>query len=250
MFKQISNGISSYLAAHRFISKHRMWGYLLLPGLLNLILVGLTIWFAIAVGDTLSDLIMSTMPDFEDGFWKGTLSFFIALIVRIILFFIYALIYKNIVLILMSPVMALLSEKVEKLATGKEYPFQMKQFLRDVWRGVRIAFKNLIIEITIIVCLSLMTFIPILGWVAPLFIFVIQSYFYGFSMMDYTNERKKWTMRESSAYIYKNKWLAMTNGALFYFILIIPFVGWIFAPCYGVIAATLAMLKLEDKIND
>ena len=250
MFKQIGNGISSYVAAHRFISKHRMWGYLLLPGLLNLILVGLTIWFAFAVGDVLSEWIMGAMPELEDGFWKGTFSFIIALVIRIILFFIYALIYKNVVLILMSPVMALISEKVEQLATGKEYSFRMTQFLKDVWRGVRIAVKNLIIELTIIVCLSLMTFIPILGWIAPLFIFVIQSYFYGYSMMDYTNERKKLTMRESSAYIYKNKWLAMTNGVFFYLILMIPFVGWIFAPCYGVIAATLAMLKLEDRIND
>lgn len=250
MFKQITNGISSYIAAHRFISKHRMWGYLLLPGLINLILVAFTVWIAFVMGDMLSAKIMSTMPDIDEGFWQGTLSFVMAFIVRIILFFIYALIYKNIVLILMSPVMALLSEKVERLATGKEYPFQMKQFVRDVWRGVRIALKNLIIELTIIVCLSLMTFIPILGWIAPLFIFVIQSYFYGYSMMDYTNERKKWTMRESSAYIYQNKWLAMTNGAVFYLILLIPFVGWVFAPCYGVIAATLAMLKLEDKIDE
>lgn len=250
MFRQISNGISSYVAAHRFIAKHRMWSYLLLPGLINLILIALTIWFAFAVGDALSAWIMSTMPELEDGFWQGTLSFIMSFIVRIILFFIYALIYKNVVLIFMSPVMALLSEKVEQLATGKEYPFKMKQFVKDVWRGVRIALKNLIIELTIIVCLMLMTFIPILGWVAPFFIFIIQSYFYGYSMMDYTNERKKWTMRESSAYIYKNKWLAMTNGAVFYCILIIPFVGWIFAPCYGVIAATLAMLKLEEKINE
>ena len=47
----------------------------------------------------------------------------------------------------MSPVFAILSEKVESILTGNEYPFNIHQFLSDIWRGVKLAIRNFAIEI-------------------------------------------------------------------------------------------------------
>jgi CysZ protein len=69
----------------------------------------------------------------------------------------------------------------------------------------------------------------------------------GFSMLDYTNERKGLSSAESIHFINRHKGLAIGNGMVFYCMHLIPVVGWILAPGYAVIAATLSMQ--EKKLN-
>ena len=86
-----------------------------------------------------------------------------------------------------------------------------------------------------------------LGLLVPFLIFGVQSYFFGFSMMDYNNERRQRSIRESSHFVWRHKGLAVANGALFHTLLMIPILGLLIAPAYSVIAACLATLKLEEN---
>lgn len=140
----------------------------------------------------------------------------------------------------MSPVLAILSEKTDKILTGKETPFDLKQFISDVLRGIVIAIRNLTIELTILIALFLFSYIPILGWISPMLMLVVEFFFYGFSMIDYSNERMKLSVKESAKYINDNKGLAIANGGMFYLLLLIPVVGLMIAPSYGIVAATIA----------
>ena len=66
-------------------------------------------------------------------------------------------------------------------------------------------------------------FIPVIGWlISFLGNFVISSYFYGFSFMDYTNERQRLSLKDSIAYISNNKGLAIGIGSVFVFCFFIP----------------------------
>ena len=120
----------------------------------------------------------------------------------------------------------------------------MKRFVSDVLRGVVLAIRNLVIEFTILFSLFLFSFIPILGWIAPFLMLVVEFFFFGFSMIDYSNERKKMSVSESTRFIFANKGLATANGGVFYALLLVPVLGLMIGPTYGVVAATLATHSL------
>jgi CysZ protein len=69
--------------------------------------------------------------------------------------------------------------------------------------------------------------------------FFIESYFYGFSMMDYSCERHRLNMSESIHFIRQHRGMAIGNGMVFYLFMLIPILGWMLAPSYAVIAATI-----------
>ena len=66
-------------------------------------------------------------------------------------------------------------------------------------------------------------------------------------MLDYTNERKGLSSAKSIEYVTLHKGLAIGNGIIFYLMHALPVIGWIFAPGYAVIAATLSMQEEEES---
>jgi CysZ protein len=147
----------------------------------------------------------------------------------------------------MSPIMALLSEKTDEIITGKKYPFVWDQFVRDVFRGIAIALRNMFIEFGFIIASFFLMWIPVIGWVMPIILLLISYYFYGFSMLDYTSERRKLKYRESIRYIRSNKGLAIGNGFIFSLLFSLPIFGGMIASVVAPVAATIAVIELEKK---
>ena len=74
-----------------------------------------------------------------------------------------------------------------------------------------------------------------------------QGYYYGFSMLDYSMERHKKSTSESIAFVAAHKGLAIGNGLVFYLFHLLPLIGWILAPAYAVVAATLSIYPLKKE---
>jgi CysZ protein len=66
-------------------------------------------------------------------------------------------------------------------------------------------------------------------------------------MLDYSSERNKLSSSQSIEFIGRHKGLAIGNGMIFYMMHLLPFVGWLFAPSYAVIAATISLLSARKK---
>ena len=64
-------------------------------------------------------------------------------------------------------------------------------------------------------------------------------------MLDYSSERHKLSPAESIAFIGRHKGLAIGNGIIFFTMHSIILVGWILAPSYAVVAATLSLYKAD-----
>jgi CysZ protein len=62
-------------------------------------------------------------------------------------------------------------------------------------------------------------------------------------MLDYSSERNKLSTTQSITFIGRHKGLAIGNGLVFYVMHLLPFIGWLLAPSYAVIAATLSLHK-------
>jgi CysZ protein len=88
----------------------------------------------------------------------------------------------------------------------------------------------------------------VVGWIAPLISLLVECYYYGFSMLDYSCERAKLPPAQSNRFISNHRGLAIGNGLLFYTMHIVPVVGWVLAPAYAVVAATLSLHKIKSGV--
>lgn len=163
------------------------------------------------------------------------------IMLQLVLLLFYFSWFKYFFLIVGSPVFAFLSEKTEAIILEKEYPFILSKFLKDVWRGIRIAFRNLFWQTLFTISVLLLSLVPVAGWIAPLLSLAIECYYLGFSMLDYTSERRGYSVPDSIDFINKHKGLALGNGIVFYLLLALPVIGWVIAPGYGVVAGTLSL---------
>jgi len=169
------------------------------------------------------------------------------LILHLILMFFYFSLFKYIFLIIGSPVFAYLSEKTDALIEGKEFPFELRQFFKDIFRGIGIALRNTLWQTVYTISILLISLIPVLGWATPVLALFVECYYFGFSMLDYSSERNKLSIVESIDFIGHHKGLAIGNGVVFYLMHGLPIVGWILAPSYAVVAATLSLHSLQKS---
>ncbi len=252
MLKEIIISIQSFFEAHKFINKHRLWKWIIVPGIIYTAMFVIGMWFfgktslsAIAFIEQKSGL--KTWVDYMQESWLNWLVIFMHFIIMIVLFIFYFSLFRFVFLIIGSPVFAYLSEKTESILKGKDFPFTFPQFLKDIVRGMRIATRNLLWQSVYLVSILIISFVPLVGMIAPLVALLVECYYFGFSMLDYSSERNKLSTSQSIALIGNHKGLAIGNGLAFYIMHLLPFVGWLLAPSYAVVAATLSLHKAREK---
>ena len=253
MLKEIIISIQAYFKAHQFIKKHKLWKFVLLPGLVYSILFLISFYYFSKTATSFIELITLKMglKDWLQRMQSGFLGFiftFSLMIVWLIQMLLFISVFKYVFLIVGSPVFSYLSEKTEAILQGKEFPFSFWQLIQDMFRGIRIAVRNAGWQTVYMFSIFVLAFIPLLGWLTPLLTILIECYYYGFSMLDYSMERHKKTASESIYFISNHKGLAIGNGLVFYCLHLIPILGWLLAPAYAVIAATISLS--ETKIDE
>ena len=246
MLKEIVIAIQAYRKAHVFIGKHRLWKWILIPGLVYMILFTIGLYFFWISADT----AVSHLSQFIGvDRWlhrqhSSALSFIFlmgGIMVRLIMMFFYFSLFKYLFLILGSPVFSYLSEKTESIIEGKEFVFSGSVFIHDIRRGIRLALRNCLWQTVYTVSILILSFIPLAGWITPVISGLVECYYYGFSMLDYSCERHKLSPSESINFIGQRRGLAIGNGLVFYLMHLIPFVGWVLAPSYALVAATISL---------
>lgn len=246
MIQNILKGIQAYAGTFRLISKLGLWKYFGIPmaiSFLTALSIGFSAW---GWSDNLGNFISKIW------FWEwGSETF------RLISNFIGALLiialglmlYRHIVMALSAPFMSPVSEKIEKHLYGQSHSHRETTFMAQLWRGVRINVRNLTLELLLTVPILLIGFIPVIGIVSTILLFLVQSYYAGFGNMDYTLERH-YKYSESIRFVQKNRGLAIGNGMVFMLMLLIPIVGIILVLPLSVTAATTETLKVIGPIGD
>jgi CysZ protein len=65
-------------------------------------------------------------------------------------------------------------------------------------------------------------------------------------MMDYSLQRNKMPALAGIDFINRHKGLAIGNGLMFYLMHFLIGIGWVLAPAYAVVAATLSLYKIQE----
>jgi CysZ protein len=250
LLKDLIIAIQSYFRAHEFIKKHRLWKWILIPGILYCLLFVVSMYY---FGSSVNDFIgwikdVTRITGWQERINSYTVDLLLAfggVILWVILMLFYFSLFKYLWLIIGSPVFAYLSEKTESIIEGKDFPFSMKQLSKDIIRGIRMAVRNTLWQTVYVIFIAILSLLPVVGWPAPILSLFIECYYYGFSMLDYSMERHNKTISESAYFIGEHKGLAIGNGMVFYLMHLLPVIGWILAPAYAVIAATLSLQQYK-----
>ena len=240
MFTGFVNGLLSYVEAFRLISKLRLWGYVLIPALISLLLgglIGTSIW-------NFSDNIGAFLVNFYPFEWGQQIVGNIAAVFGgVLMTGSGLLIYKHAILMLSAPFMSPLSEKVENHLRGNSHAikFSIPQMISDLLRGAKIALRNIIREVFYMVLILILGLIPFFSPISAILLILVQAFYAGFGNIDYTLERH-FNLRESVRFVRANRGLALGNGLVFVGLLAIG-IGFLIAPPLGAVAATIESVK-------
>lgn len=239
--KTISLVFNSFLDSFRIIREAKLKKFYFIPGVISIVLF---LGF-IYLGDLLT---LSLTTSLEKFFKLEEYSSIIYILVKILVWlcsvFFYYLVYKSLLLVILSPILGYISERVETHLTGKEFNFTFKDNIGFIFRGVDIGIKSFFKQMIGTAVVMLLGFIFPINLSIPLLIFIIQGYFTGFSFMDYTLERYNLSPKESLEFLKKQRVYAALCGGIFTILFFIPIVGIFIAPLVTCVATTKITLEL------
>ena len=256
MLKEIVISIESYFKAHAFIRKHKLWKWIIIPGIIYALLFAVSMYFFSRSANaaiewlTIETGLQHWLNRLQDS-WIGFLFTVGGIMLWLIMMLFYFSLFKYIWLIVGSPIFSFLSERTASLIKGEEIIFNFSDYIREVLRGIRMALRNTLWQTVYILSIIFLSLLPLIGWISPIIAVLVECYYYGFSMLDYTCEREKMSAGKSIDFIGNHKGLAIGNGIIFYLLHCVVVIGWVLAPAYAVIAATISMYEIRGykKIN-
>lgn len=247
--KQIQLGLGGYSHAFGIISAQKMWKFFIIPMIINVICVWLIWHYSGNLSDWLNEKITESWQ--LEGGWGSFVSGTTTVITKIICYLAFIFVGGSLVILCMSPIYTNMSEKTDTYLTGREFGFSAKQTVKDIWRGVKIALKNTLKQTFLLIVCFIASFIPVIGFIMPIVVFLINSYYFGYSFMDYNNERYRRDTKESARVIHRYRWLTITNGAIYTLTLYIM-CGTFFAVFTGgisTVAAAWSQIEAEKIDN-
>lgn len=266
-------GYKNYWKGILFLIKHNLYWYVVFPIVLFALIYFIGTYFFRIEVDLLNSIQAKTQDinSLNDMIWfTSKILFYDSLRMLFTKFALY------IVVVMLSPILSLLSEKIEEKITGNKYVFNFKQLVHDVIRGMKIALRNIMWEyFFIVLVLGLSSFFD--AQIKAILIFSIPMlfgfYFYGFSFLDYINERRRLNIQQSVYFVSQHRGLAVSIGSIYsiFFIsyhgvmhqfqfigsdtasvllwgslLVITFILAVIAPIIAITSATLSMHELVD----
>lgn len=246
MLKEIVIAFQSWREANQFIQQHKLVRWILFPGIIYAALFIIGMYFFWTSADDAVSWISNKMHiepwlQKERSQWLSFFFVMMGMMLRLVLVLFYFSLFKYLILIIGSPVFAYLSEKTEAIVEKREHSFNWKELRKDAARSVRLALRNCLQQTFYFIGLALMSLLPLIGWITPVIALLMECYYFGFSMLDYSFARSSFNRQQSIRFISRHRGLAIGNGILFYLV----HAAIIFAPAYAIIAATLSVHKVK-----
>ena len=162
-------------------------------------------------------------------------------------FFLLFEVFKFVILTLLSPFNAYISELYDQKLTGDQFQFSLRRMLEDILRGLVITITAFSLEMLFTgFWLVFNLFLP-LEALTPFVYLLISSFFFGFAYMDPSLERHEYNVNKSWQFAFQNMSKCFAIGALFSIIMYVPHAGIIIAPPLITLIATDRFLSLKKS---
>lgn len=161
-------------------------------------------WVTSFLADWIKNLIMELLqgwwtPDNESGFFSSdflsnitsALGWMGSIFSWLLSVLLMATIGGSIILVVMSPLLSHVADKAWVMSGRPEPRDTALDIARSIGRGILVALRCLLIQFVCIIALFIMGLIPVVGVVVPLLTFLVSSFFYGQTFIDYAVERSE-----------------------------------------------------------
>lgn len=158
------------------------------------------------------------------------------------------MLFEFVVITLFSPIMAMLSERVETKMNGNQFQFSFGRFLNELLRTLGILITGFIFSTLVVFIWFIIAKIGSMESLTPYIVFIVKAFFIGFNYFDYSLERNGVPVGNSWQFALHNYLLMLLVGVLFSAIIALPFLGVMIAPFLTTIVATLLWLRVKNPI--
>lgn len=224
-----------FRAGHFLIGHPRLYLYVLIPFLINVVVFSLAVWLGLDFFDT----TVEAMIPVGDAWYWSILYYFLWLVAvlatALLVFFLFAIIGN----LIASPFNDILSEKTEEILTGqrRDEPFEMMVFLRD---SLHIFLDELLKISAFLVGMVILFLLLLLPAVGPVLYSVLSILWTAlFLVVEYTGyvfNRHKLVFKDQRQFIRQRKLASIGFGTGSLCLLAIPFLQFFTIPL-GVIGA-------------
>jgi CysZ protein len=224
-----------FRAGHFLLSHPRLYPYVLIPFLINLVVFSLAVWLGL---DFYNTTVEAMIPIGEAWYWS-ILYYFLWLIAvlatALMVFFLFAIVGN----LIASPFNDILSEKTEEMITGvrRSEPFQLRLFLRE---SVHILLDELIKISAFLFGMVLLFLFLLLPAVGPVLYSILSILWTAlFLVVEYTGyifSRHQLVFKDQRQFIRQRKLASVGFGTGALCLLAIPFLQFFTIPL-GVIGA-------------
>lgn len=249
--------VSSFFKVFPVIHKYGIWSFYYLPLILNVLLLVLYYW---GIGILFSwgthnivDSLFEWIGLNETSWWYSVITIFVSIVEWFSRKLIILYTFQFVSLVFLAPLYSIISETLLNHLNDTHRPFTFIQLLKDVKRGVLVAFRNVVLQMFYSIPVFILSFFfPVFG----ILLFLISAYFYGFALMDYRSEYYNYSFKDSVRIIRQNRWYAVGLGTMFNLLMLlgslihIEFITILYVPVISIVAAILGMERMLGGGNN
>jgi CysZ protein len=229
------------------LTKHRLWHYQLLPAFVSLIITSLMVALMLWCANLLRGWVDQRWEFQHEG-----LDDFLALAVGagafVFMVLIFLFLHKHIVLVALSPFLGRIAEVITRAECGPQPGTVMNQW-QSLRRSGVINTRSVFVELLCTIPLGLVGLIPFLSPFTSVAILFISARYAGNGLMDFPLEYRGLSVRQSVEWSRQHKATSMGVGLGYQLLLMIPLLGWMFAPTFGTVAGTIRSIEEMRKFE-
>ena len=271
-WKSFWKSLNDFPKSVRFIHKHQLQKVYAASLLVALALAILLFWLkgevVVWLEDSItgyvqsvvsSDAVMGEMLDNEIvAMLTGGAQAILNGVLHLMVFWIQLKLYKPLVLVALSPIMAWMMEHVLSLQGRRALPFRFSIFIRSLLRGLKFSLFITCMEWAILIAIGVFgmtvsAFIPLLGFLLvflPAVSFLIGAWFYGAAIVDYAWELQGVGATKSVLKSWKFRGGVLGVGMPLAVCSMIPVVSWgigpVLAGVISVVMGSFLVISVED----
>ena len=240
-FSAFIRGLKCYAKVPGTLTLHGLWRYQLLPAFVSLVLSSLMVvviyWSSRGLAGWVDQRIVLPWPWLDAAVtWAAGVLAFVAMVLG------FLFLHKHIVIVALAPFLGRIAETITLAEAGPQ-PDTSMAGLATFRRSAFINTRSILLEIFGTLGLIALGFvIPVLSPFTSVLVILLEARFAGNGLMDFPLEYRGLSVRESVDWSRNHKATATGVGAGYLLLMLIPVIGWMFAPTFGTVAGTLQSL--------
>jgi CysZ protein len=247
-WQNFRSGLACYLRVPAALTRHRLWAYQLLPALLSLVITLAAIAAMIWLAGHARAWFDQRWGE-PSGGWRAWVSLTVGVGAFLAMAVAFLFLHKRIVLVALAPFLARISETITRNECGPQPgpPMSKWQALR---RSASINTRSLAIELGLTLPLLVVGLVLFISPVTSVVILFISARYAGNGLMDFPLEYRGLSVKESIAWSRRHKATAIGIGLGYQLFLMVPFLGWMFAPTFATVAGTLRSIEKSREASE